>query len=71
MKEASLDEKIALVGFYQETGSNIDRAKKMTEDLLKTNPDNQELKQLKSKLAKMRSGSGSNGPGIIIQRGRH
>jgi tetratricopeptide (TPR) repeat protein len=69
--EATLNEKIALVNFYVSTGSNLDRAKKLVDETLKANGDNEELKQLKAKLAKVKIDDQpeKKGPSIIIKRG--
>lgn len=72
MREASLDEKVSLAEMYADNGINVERAKKIVAEALKAESGNARYKELKDRLAKVKSlrGSGGNAKsGPIIMRG--
>lgn len=68
MQEASPDEKLALVTLYVAVNDNPTRAKALLADAAKKKPDDPRLKDLKAKVAKMKTGVKPKGSGIIIMR---
>jgi tetratricopeptide (TPR) repeat protein len=66
MKEASPEERRALAELYAETGLNLDRGKKLVDELLKQTPNDQELKDLRKDLG--RTDKPKAAPGVQIIR---
>jgi tetratricopeptide (TPR) repeat protein len=52
MKEATPEERRALAELYSETGLNLDRGRKLVDELLKATPDDADLKELRKKLGR-------------------
>lgn len=72
MNEASLDEKVSLAEMYAENRINVERAKKIVGEALKAESDNPRYKELRDRLAKIktvRSAGPKSGP-IIMRGGR-
>jgi tetratricopeptide (TPR) repeat protein len=68
LNEISADEKLALAGFYADTGVNVDRGQKLCDEALKRDPKNALAQKLKARLRAQ--ASGGSGP-VIIRGKRH
>jgi tetratricopeptide (TPR) repeat protein len=68
MNEASIEEKVALARFYADTGVNKDRGRKLIDEAVRVQPDNEEFKKLKERLGKSDSERKPQGPKIQIVR---
>jgi tetratricopeptide (TPR) repeat protein len=65
LKEATPEERRALAELYSETGLNTERGRKIVDDLLKTTPNDESLKELRQKFGHDRKKAA---PGIQIVR---
>lgn len=68
LKEASPDEKLALVTLYVSINDNPTRAKALLEDVARKKPGDPRIKELKAQVAKMKTGKVVKNHGIIIMR---
>ncbi|MBX5483428.1 MAG: tetratricopeptide repeat protein [Myxococcaceae bacterium] len=70
MGEASLEEKVALAELYAQSQSNVSRGRKLIEEALRRDPENERYKEIRAKLIK--AGANIDRPrGPIIMRGGH
>lgn len=65
LKEATPEERIGLATLYADTGTSLDRGRKMVDEMLKKTPDDDQLKALKKRLGREKP------KGIQIIRKRH
>lgn len=65
MGEATAEEKLSLAELYAQTGTNLDRAKKLADEALKLEPNSARVKALRLRLAKLTPAKG----GVQILRG--
>jgi hypothetical protein len=68
--EASLEEKVALVGMYAEGKIQSERGRKIVDELLKREPGNPTYVALKASLTTIAPKKRFSGP-IILRGGRH
>lgn len=70
INEASPDEKLALVQLYVELDEKPTRAKALLEDAAKKKPGDPRLKELRARVAKMKTGKPKKSGIIIMRRGK-
>lgn len=68
MNEATLDERVALAELYAQSHINVTRGKKLIEEALRRDPENDRYRDIKAKLIKA-GGPGPQPKGPIIMRG--